>query len=75
VTAAEAVALATRLDEDHFPETNGRMAVCRRCGFRTTGETSDRHAPVEIQITRASRWLDAQAHARRGAQAREALDS
>jgi hypothetical protein len=51
------------------------MAVCRRCGFRTTGETSDRHAPVEIQIVRASRWLDAQAHARRGAQAREALDS
>jgi len=75
MTTSEAVALATRLDEDHFPETNGRMAVCRRCGFRTISETSDRHAPVDIQVTRASRWLDAQAHARKGAQVRRALDS
>jgi len=75
MTTSEAVTLATRLDEDHFPETNGRMAICRRCGFRTNGETGDSHAPVEIQVARVSRWLDAQAHARRGAQAREALDS
>ena len=75
MSTPEAQALAARLDENHFPETNGRMAICRRCGFRTTGEPSDRHAPVDIQVIRANRWLDTQAHAQRGAKVREARDS
>jgi hypothetical protein len=39
MAVSEASRLGTRLDEDHIPETSGRMAVCRRCGFRTTGVT------------------------------------
>jgi hypothetical protein len=75
MAASQVSRLGTRLDEDHVPETNGRMAVCRRCGFRTAGVTSDRHAPVEAQEVRANRWLDAEAYARRVAKARGALDT
>jgi hypothetical protein len=75
MAAYDASRMGTRLDEDHIPETNGRMAVCRRCGFRTAGVTSDRHAPVEAQEGRASGWLDAQAHARRVAKATAALNT
>lgn len=75
MAGSEASQLGTRLDEDHVPETNGRMAVCRRCGFRTAGKTSDRHAPVEAQEARANRWLDAQARARRVATSRGTLDT
>ncbi len=75
MAASEASRLGARLDEDHVPETNGRMAVCRRCGFRTAGVTSDRHAPVEAQEARANRWLDTQAQARRVAKARGARDT
>jgi hypothetical protein len=67
--------IGTRLDEDHAPETNGRMAICRRCGFRTAGVTSDRHAPPDTQEGKANRWLDTQAHARRVAKARTVLDT
>ncbi len=73
--AASDASLGVRLDEDHLPETNGRMAVCRRCGFRTAGMRSDRHAPVDGQEAKAKRWLDAEAHARRVAKARGALDT
>jgi hypothetical protein len=75
MAASEASRLGTQLDEDHVPETNGRMAVCRRCGFRTAGVRSDRHAPVEAQEAKANRWLDAQALASRVAKARGALDT
>ncbi len=67
-----AQALGRRLDDDHFPETNGRMPVCRRCGFRTTGEASDHHAPVEAQEARANRWLDGQVRARHLARIKDA---
>ncbi len=70
-----AAALAQRLDEDHYPQTNGRMAVCRRCGFRTMGDMDVAHAPVDGQESRANRWLDAQAHANRIAMARGAVDT
>ncbi len=70
-----AVALAKRLDEDHYPQTNGRMAVCRRCGFRTIGDMDGAHAPVDGQESRANRWLDAQAQANRVAVARGAADT
>jgi hypothetical protein len=75
MASSEASLLGTRLDEDHHPETNGRMAICRRCGFPTGGQASDLHAPVELQGAKASRWLGAQAHARRVAKARGLLDT
>lgn len=71
----EASGSGTQLDKDHAPETNGRMAICRRCGFRTTGEANDRHASVDVQEDRVNRWLDARAHAGRVAKARGLLGS
>jgi hypothetical protein len=56
----EASQTGLRLDEHHATETNGRMAVCRRCGTRTDGPEG-RHAPYEQQLAQAGRWLDAQA--------------
>ena len=44
------------LDEHHTPETNGRMAVCRRCGAQTDGPDGG-HAPHERQLARADEWL------------------
>jgi hypothetical protein len=75
MASPEASLLGTRLDADHPPETNGRMAICRRCGFATGGDASDLHAPVEVQGAKANRWLGAQAHARRVARARGLLDT
>jgi hypothetical protein len=62
------------LDEDHAPETNGRMPVCRRCGFRTE-EASNRHAATDEHQAKAGRWLDNQALAGRVAKARGVLGS
>lgn len=61
MASPEAALLCARLDEDHPPDTNGRLANCRRCGFRTVGATGDRHAPVDAQVARATRWLEGQA--------------
>lgn len=55
----EAAQVGARLDQHHAPETNGRMATCRRCGMRTDGPDG-RHAPAEQQLTQARRWLDTQ---------------
>ena len=60
----DASQLSTRLDQDHLPETNGRMAVCRRCGARTDDPVGHHHLPSEGQLARADRWLDAEAHRR-----------
>ncbi|MGA2837822.1 MAG: hypothetical protein ABSF84_14600 [Acidimicrobiales bacterium] len=46
-----------RLDEHHAPETNGRMAVCRRCGSRTDGPAGLHHVPAERQVARCGEWL------------------
>jgi hypothetical protein len=54
-----AAQIAARLDEHHAPETNGWMAVCRRCGIRTNGPQGG-HAPNEQQLARADQWLSAQ---------------
>lgn len=54
--------VGARLDEHHLPETNGRMAVCRRCGARTDGPSGHRHIPGEGQLVRSDKWLDAEAH-------------
>ena len=67
--------LSARLDEDHYPETNGRIAICRRCGFRSTGPpTEERHIRAEERPTQALRWLDNQERLRLAAQARARLD-
>jgi hypothetical protein len=69
----EASLLGLRLDEHHDPETNGRMAVCRRCGAQTDSPEGRRHVPDEKRLAHAERWLDAQARTRHVAYARESL--
>jgi hypothetical protein len=55
--SVEATAVGLRLDSNHSPETNGWMAVCRRCGIRTAGPEG-LHAPHALQIATAESWLD-----------------
>jgi hypothetical protein len=65
--------VAKQLDDDHDPETNGRMAVCRRCGSRTDSPTGHNHAPLEHQLHQLGEWLLGQArlaHVERVRQAR-----
>jgi hypothetical protein len=52
-----ATEVGARLDANHIPETNGWMAVCRKCGVRTEGP-SGLHAPHARQVTAAESWLD-----------------
>jgi hypothetical protein len=65
--------LGIRLDEHHLPETNGRMAVCRRCGAFTDGPAGN-HAPRERQLTQATQWLDTQSRINRIAGARDRIN-
>jgi hypothetical protein len=51
--------LAARLDDHHLPETNGRMAVCRRCGGMTD-VPGERHRPVPRQSDQLAAWLERQ---------------
>jgi hypothetical protein len=64
MTAAEASEVATQLDEDHAPETNGRMSVCRRCGARTDGPAGLHHLPNERELPRSTSWLTAEVQKR-----------
>ena len=50
----------SQLDQNHPPETNGRMSVCRRCGSQTDGPSGARHMPADRQITRVREWLIAE---------------
>lgn len=61
----EASLVGTQLDEDHAPETNGRMAICRRCGSHTDGPAGLHHVPHEGQLVRSSDWLITEANRRR----------
>jgi methyl coenzyme M reductase subunit C-like uncharacterized protein (methanogenesis marker protein 7) len=63
MASTEISIVGTRLDEHHLPETNGRMAVCRRCGIQTDDPQGLHHVPAERQLTRADEWLSAQARA------------
>jgi hypothetical protein len=56
----DAVPTGGQLDEDHPPETNGRMAVCRRCGSRTDDPAGSHHVPAERQLDRVRDWLAAE---------------
>jgi hypothetical protein len=59
MTSPEAVRLGALLDEDHSPETNGRMPVCRRCGAYTESPMGCQHVPNERRIARAQEWIEA----------------
>lgn len=60
-----------QLDEHHAPETNGRMAVCRRCGGLTDGPMGLHHTLHERQVGRSTEWLNAQSRIKDIARARE----
>jgi len=65
MVSIEASHTGIRLDEDHAPETNGRMAICRRCGVKTDGPEGAHHVPDERRLQRSNDWLDAQSRIRR----------
>jgi hypothetical protein len=62
---SETSLVGTQLDEDHAPETNGRMSICRRCGSDTDGPAGLHHVPHERQLARSSGWLVSEAQRRR----------
>jgi hypothetical protein len=64
MTSSESLHIAAQLDENHAPETNGRIPVCRRCGARTDSPTGSHHILQEGQLHRSSEWLMAQARLR-----------
>jgi hypothetical protein len=70
MASTESSSLGSQLDEHHAPETNGRMAVCRRCGARTDDPAGHHHLPADRQLTRSGEWLVAQARLSRIAEAR-----
>lgn len=49
--------VAALLDANHVPETNGWMAVCRKCGIRTASPEG-LHAPHALQMAAAEAWLE-----------------
>lgn len=61
------------LDAHHTPETNGRMAICRRCGAMTDSPGGSRHTPGDLRLDRLCEWLDAQERMRLFQDARDAL--
>jgi hypothetical protein len=64
MTSSESLRVAAQLDEDHSPETNGRIPVCRRCGARTDSPTGLHHVLQEGRVNRSSEWLIAQSRLR-----------
>jgi hypothetical protein len=64
MTSTECAHVAAQLDEHHAPETNGRIAVCRRCGARTDGPTGMHHVLQSARVSQSGEWLSAQARLR-----------
>jgi hypothetical protein len=60
MASSEASYVGSQLDDHHAPETNGRMAVCRKCGTSTDGPAGVHHDPGERQLPRSAEWLVAQ---------------
>jgi hypothetical protein len=60
MTSPESSDIAVQLDQHHLPETNGRIAVCRRCGARTDSPAGLHHAPQTSQVGKSVDWLTAQ---------------
>lgn len=65
MTTSETSRVGAELDQDHAPETNGRMSVCRRCGVRTDSPAGAHHVLDERQLPRSQAWLRLQDHQRR----------
>jgi len=74
MVSPEASLLGARLDEHHPPETNGRMAVCRRCGAQTQGPQGQHHLPSDRLLQRSGEWLQAQSRLHDIDQARRSLN-
>ena len=64
MTSPESCDVAAQLDQHHLPETNGRIAVCRRCGARTDSPAGLHHVLPEGQASRSAEWLTAQSRLR-----------
>ncbi len=75
MVSPEATLIGARLDEHHAPETNGRMAVCRRCGAQTDSPLGLNHVPSEGRLERLEKWLDAQLRMTRVDHARDVLNT
>ena len=74
VLPASETLTGSQLDEQHVPETNGRMPVCRRCGSQTDSPVEGHHMPTERQMARIRDWLVTESrrmHLERARQARE----
>jgi hypothetical protein len=56
----DAADLGVRLDAHHLPETNGRMAICRRCGVQTDHPGGLHHLPHDDRLVRGAEWLDSE---------------
>ncbi len=61
MASSEATGVGMQLDAHHAPETNGRMAICRRCGTQTEAPGGLHHVPNERQLDRSQRWLISEA--------------
>ena len=72
MSTASASQAGSQLDDHHEPETNGRMAVCRRCGSQTDSPAGRHHMPAERQVIRSGEWLVAQSKIRQIDHMREA---
>jgi hypothetical protein len=64
MTTSQCFDVAAQLDENHAPETNGRIPVCRKCGARTDSPTGEHHLIQENRVGRSSEWLLAQTRLR-----------
>jgi hypothetical protein len=64
MTSTECSQVAAQLDEHHAPETNGRIAVCRKCGARADGPNGLHHVVQTGRAGRSSEWLVAQSRLR-----------
>jgi hypothetical protein len=64
MTSSDTLHVAAQLDEHHLPETNGRIAVCRRCGARTESPAGLHHVVQEDRVSKSSEWLIAQSRLR-----------
>jgi hypothetical protein len=62
--STESLQVGNQLDAHHVPETNGRIAVCRRCGSRTDSPVGLHHLISENHLVRSSQWLVAQSRLR-----------
>ena len=53
MASLDVATLGARLDVDHHPGTNGRIAICRRCGAQTDSPLGFHHFPNHGQLVRS----------------------